>query len=114
MTVGPPVLAALRERFVIDVRLVIVEPLEKVDAFVAAGADIATFHIEATSDPHAVLERLDDQGVTRGVALKPGTPVSSIEPLLDDLDGAAARRPSRTVEQPVIPATIDRSSRPGS
>lgn len=109
ITVGPPLLAALPDRFVIDAHLMIVEPLEKVDAIVAAGADIVTFHIEATADPHAVLKRLGDQGVTRGVALNPGTPVSRIEPLLDDLDLLLllAVHPGLS-GQSFIPSTIDR------
>lgn len=86
MTVGPPFVAALPQRFEIDVHLMIDEPLEKVDAYVDAGADIVTFHVEATRHPHRLLQRLGDRGVTRGVALNPGTPVSVIEPLLDELD----------------------------
>lgn len=87
MTLGPPsFVAALPERFEIDVHLMIDEPLEKVDAYVEAGADTITFHVEATRHPHRVLQRLEGRGVTRGVALNPGTPVSMIEPLLDELE----------------------------
>jgi ribulose-phosphate 3-epimerase len=109
MTVGPPLVAALPDRFVIDVHLMIVDPLDKVDAFVAAGADIVTFHVEATPAPHAVLERLAGQGVTRGVALSPGTPLSSIEPMLDDLELVLLLAVDPGVSgQSFIPSTIDR------
>ena len=109
MTVGPPLVAALPDRFVVDVHLMIVDPVEKVDAFVAAGADIVTFHIEATPAPHAVLERLAGQGVIRGVALSPGTPLSSIEPLLDDLELVLLLAVHPGVSgQSFIPSTIDR------
>jgi ribulose-phosphate 3-epimerase len=86
MTAGPPFVAALPEGYVIDVHLMIIDPVEKVDAYVAAGADIITFHVESTAHPHRVLQRLTEHGVTRGVALNPGTPVQAVEPLLDDVD----------------------------
>lgn len=86
MTLGPPFVAALPDRFEIDVHLMIDEPLEKVGAYVDAGADIVTFHVEATRHPHRVLQRLAGHGVTRGVALNPGTPISAVEPLLDELE----------------------------
>jgi ribulose-phosphate 3-epimerase len=85
-TVGPPIVKALPGRFVKDVHLMVSEPLEKVEAYVEAGAGIVTFHLEATSHPHRVLQSLADTGVVRGVALNPGSPVTAIEPLLDELE----------------------------
>jgi len=85
-TVGPPVVRALPDRFVKDVHLMVVDPIDKVQAYVEAGAGIVTFHAEATRHPHRVLQSLAGSGVVRGVALNPGTPVSVIEPLLDELD----------------------------
>ena len=77
-----------------DVHLMVDDPLAKVDAFVAAGADIITFHVEGARQPHRVLQVLGtavnandpERGVVRGVALNPSTPVEALEPLLDDLD----------------------------
>jgi ribulose-phosphate 3-epimerase len=86
MTVGPPLVKALPDRFVKDVHLMIDEPLDKVQAYVDAGAGILTFHVESTRHPHRVLQSLAGSGVVRGVALNPGTPVSTLEPLLDDLE----------------------------
>jgi ribulose-phosphate 3-epimerase len=86
LTVGLPVVNAIPERFVTDVHLMVDEPLGKVEAFAAAGADVVTFHVEATRHPHRVLGSLRDAGVARGVALNPGTPVTAIEPLLDELE----------------------------
>jgi ribulose-phosphate 3-epimerase len=109
MTVGPPLVAALPDPFVVDVHLMIVDPLEKVEAYVAAGADIVTFHVESTPDARAVLERLAGQGVTRGVAVNPDTPVSAIRPLLDELELVLllAVRPGVS-GQSFSPATFDR------
>jgi ribulose-phosphate 3-epimerase len=85
LTVGPPVIGALKTRLRKDVHLMIDEPLEKVRAFIDAGADVLTFHVEATRHPHRVLQTLGS-AVTRGVALNPGTPVSAVEPLVDEAE----------------------------
>src|SRR5487761_745325 len=74
LTVGPPVIRALRTNLRKDVHLMIEEPLEKVRAYVNAGADMLTFHVEAAQHPLGVLQALGST-VTRGVALNPGTPV---------------------------------------
>lgn len=85
-TFGPALIQALPERFIKDVHLMVDEPLDKVDAYVEAGADILTFHVEATRHPHRVLQSLAGAGPVRGVALNPGTPLCTLEPLLDDLE----------------------------
>lgn len=86
ITVGPQFVNAVPDHFVKDVHLMIEDPLAKVDAFVAAGADVLTFHIEASRHPHRILQSLAGSGVARGVALNPGTPIEAVEPLLDDLE----------------------------
>src|SRR3982074_63857 len=85
LTVGPPVISALRTKLRKDVHLMIEDPLDKVGAYVDAGADVLTFHVEATRHPHRVLQALGS-GVTRGIALNPGTPVEAVEPLLGDVE----------------------------
>jgi ribulose-phosphate 3-epimerase len=93
-TVGPPFVAAQRTRLVKDVHLMIRDPLERVAAFVAAGADMITFHVESAPNPHRVLQALGDaenlndpaRGIVRGVAVSPGTPLEVLEPLIDDLE----------------------------
>lgn len=85
LTVGPPVIAALKTPLRKDVHLMVDEPVEKVRAYVDIGASIVTFHVESTRHPHRVLQVLGSS-VTRGIALNPGTPVSAVEPLLDDVE----------------------------
>ena len=85
LTVGPPVIGALHTKLKKDVHLMIEEPLEKVRAYVDAGADVLTFHVEATRHPHRVLQALGSS-VTRGIALNPGTTTAALEPLLDDVE----------------------------
>ena len=94
ITVGPPVVRAIRTPLIKDVHLMIDDPLTKVDAFVAAGADMVTFHLAGALQPHRVLRVLKDaanandagRGLIRGVGLNPSTPVDAVEPLLDELD----------------------------
>jgi ribulose-phosphate 3-epimerase len=85
LTVGPPVIGALKTKLRKDVHLMIEDPLEKVRAYVEAGASVLTFHVEATRHPHRVLQALGP-GVTRGIAINPGTPVTAVEPLLGDAE----------------------------
>jgi ribulose-phosphate 3-epimerase len=85
-TVGPPFVAALPDSFVKDCHLMIQEPLGQLPAYLAAGAGIITFHVEATKHPHRVLQALAGTGVIRGVALNPGTPLTMVESLIDDLE----------------------------
>ena len=94
MTVGPTFIKALNTPMLKDVHLMIEEPLEKVDAYVAAGADVITVHAESCLHIHRVLQKLGEmsnandpaRGLVRGVALNPGTPLSVLEPLLDEVD----------------------------
>jgi ribulose-phosphate 3-epimerase len=77
---GPLVVAALRPRSLLafDVQLMISEPHKYVEAFVNAGADHITFHIETVPDPLELVEELHKMGVTAGVALNPETDVMRI------------------------------------
>ena len=88
ITIGPPVIAKLRKvsRLVFDAHLMISEPAKYAKAFVEAGADHITFHIEAADEPKKLIDRLHELGVTAGITLNPQTPVEAIEavaPLCD-------------------------------
>ena len=88
MTYGMPIVEALNRMtdMPLDVHLMIRQPERYVDAFVEAGADILTVHIEATKDPQSLLNQIHDAGVAAGLALNPETPVSSVEPYLESCD----------------------------
>ena len=60
MTVGPPLVKAVRTPLLKDVHLMIREPLDKLADFVAAGADIVTVHAESCDHVHRVLQQLED------------------------------------------------------
>ncbi len=85
---GFPVLEALRNysKKVMDVHLMIVEPERYVARFVEAGADIVTFHIEATKSPLECIGLIHRAGACAGVSLKPQTPIESISKIIEDID----------------------------
>lgn len=85
---GFPVLKAIdaaSDKFM-DVHLMIVEPERYVKRFAEAGADLITFHAEATSDPQACIGMIRQAGVRAGISIKPATPVETIEQWLPMLD----------------------------
>lgn len=86
MTVGPSVVKAIPELFIKDVHLMVHEPLDKVRSYVDAGADVLTIHVESSLHPHRVLQSLGSFEIVRGVALNPGTPLTALDPLLDELE----------------------------
>jgi ribulose-phosphate 3-epimerase len=86
MTAGPPIVQAIPDGFLKDVHLMVDDPLPKLQAYVDGGADIITFHVEAAREPLAVLRALESVGVVRGVALKPGTSLDAVVPLIDSLE----------------------------
>ena len=70
----------------LDVHLMIVEPEKYVERFAKAGADMISFHLNATSDPAAVLEQIRNAGVLAGLVINPDLPVESLFPYLDKCD----------------------------
>ena len=87
ITIGPGIVSAVRPftKLPFDVHLMIDDPLDYIDAFANAGADIITFHIEARSDPLATIEKIRQKGIKAGLVIKPKTPVEAVFPYLDQL-----------------------------
>jgi ribulose-phosphate 3-epimerase len=85
ITFGPPLVKSLRAvdhgRLFFDVHLMIEEPLRHAEAFVLAGADLVTIHVEARDDARESLVRLRELGVWTGVSVKPNTPLSALDGL---------------------------------
>ena len=88
ITLGPPVVAALRKttKLPLDVHLMIVDPDRYIDAFVDAGADILSVHVEACTHLHRTLDSIRKRGVKCGVVLNPATHEDTIRYVLDDCD----------------------------
>jgi ribulose-phosphate 3-epimerase len=88
LTVGPLVCAALRPhvKIPLDVHLM-VEPVDRlIPAFAKAGADIISFHPEATRHVDRTIALIKEQGCKAGLVLNPATPVSHLDHTLEKLD----------------------------
>ena len=88
LTIGPPVIKALKKNCSIkfDVHLMISPVHKYIDAYADAGADIITFHPEATDDLSASIKKIKDLSKKVGVSLNPETKVSVIKDYLDQID----------------------------
>lgn len=88
ITIGPPVVAALRKAIgiTLDCHLMITQPERYVKSFVDAGADHVTIHVEATTHLHRTIQHIKELGATAGVALNPATPLSILEEILPYID----------------------------
>lgn len=84
ISIGVPVVASIRQATALqlDVHLMIDRPERYIPAFVEAGADILTVHVEATVHPHRALQMIRELGIRSGLALNPGTAVQSVCDLL--------------------------------
>src|SRR4051794_7869174 len=88
ITIGPDVVKALRphSKKLFDVHLMIAPCDPYLEAFAKAGADIITVHVEAGPHIHRSLQAIRTLGKKAGVTLNPGTPVDTIEPVIDLVD----------------------------
>jgi len=85
---GIPVIESVRSRskLLFDTHLMIADPQRYAEAFIRAGSDLITFHVEATDEPAEVVEHIRALGAAVGVSINPGTPVAAIEPILPAVD----------------------------
>jgi len=88
ITWGPKIIGDLRKLspLCFDAHLMIVEPERYVDDFRKAGADIITFHYEATYHVQRLLVHVRSLGAKAGISITPATPVSMLQDVIEDLD----------------------------
>lgn len=88
LSYGFPIVEAIASRSEkpLDVHLMIVQPERYVDRFAAIGADMISFHLNATENPSAVLAQIRDHGVKAGLVINPDLPVESLFPYLKECD----------------------------
>jgi ribulose-phosphate 3-epimerase len=88
ISIGPDVVKALRpvSKKTFDVHLMISPCDPYLEAFAKAGSDIITVHVEAGPHVHRSLQAIRALGKKAGVTMNPGTPVSSIENVIDLVD----------------------------
>lgn len=84
---GMPIVQSVRRvtNKTLDVHLMITEPERYIDAFAKSGADMITFHLEATRHPREVIRAIHAKGLKAGMTIKPGTSVEAVYPYLKDL-----------------------------
>lgn len=85
---GMPVLASIRSctKQVMDVHLMITEPIRYIKEFKEAGADLITIHLEACEDVAATIKAIREAGLKVGLSIKPTTEAEAIRPYLDQID----------------------------
>jgi len=88
ITIGPCVIKAIKKNAQVpfDVHLMIDNPVNHIEQFAGAGADIITFHIEACRDPRRTIAAIKDKGKKVGISIRPKTSISAISPFFDEID----------------------------
>ena len=86
ITYGHPVIRSVRKLtdLPFDVHLMIENPESQVESFIDAGADWVTFHVEATAHAHRIIQMI--HGKKAGVAICPGTPISTLSEIVKSAD----------------------------
>ena len=88
ITFGIPLLKSMQGKTscILDVHLMITNPLKYIDDFANAGADIITFHVESESYTSETIQAIRRNGVKAAVSVKPDTPAEAVFPYINDVD----------------------------
>jgi ribulose-phosphate 3-epimerase len=111
ISIGPDVVKALRAhtKKALDVHLMIAPCDPYLDAFAKAGADIITVHVEAGPHVHRSLQAIRALGKKVGVTMNPGTPESTVEPVINLVDLVLVMSVNPGFGgQKFIPSTLDK------
>lgn len=111
ITFGIPVVKAMRSLTdkILDVHMMVEDPLRFVEPVVAAGGDIITVHAEACRHLDATIQKIKEVGAMAGVAICPATPVSTLSCILDQVDMVLVMMVNPGFGgQKLIPYTIDK------
>lgn len=88
LTIGPLVVSSLKKvtSLPLDVHLMVENPDQLIPAFIEAGSDLITVHVEVCYHLHRTIHSIKERGVKAGAVLNPGTPLSMLEYILPDVD----------------------------
>ena len=88
LTFGAPIIRAIRRvtDCPIDVHLMVERPEQYIDEYAAAGANLFSFHPEATVHVQRHLAAVRERGMLAGLVLNPSTPLAALEEVVPDLD----------------------------
>ena len=87
ISIGVPVVASIRKvtSAVFDCHLMISNPIDYIDAFVKAGADLISFHVESNSDISETIKKITSANKKAALVVKPNTPINVVFPYLKDI-----------------------------
>ncbi|MQN01215.1 MAG: ribulose-phosphate 3-epimerase [Lachnospiraceae bacterium] len=108
---GFPMVKAVRSltEKVVDVHMMVDDPIRYVDLCAESGADIISVHYEACKHLDAVIQRIKQDGAMASVAINPATPVSALSCVLDQLDMVLVMTVNPGLGgQKLIPYTVDK------
>ena len=110
---GPDFVRAIRRQtnLFLDTHLMLSRPMQYIEAYAKAGADLITVHVEAEDNCAETLEAIHALGVRAGVSINPETPVSALEPLLPLCDLVQTLREDCVAKIPEIRKMIERTGR---
>jgi ribulose-phosphate 3-epimerase len=114
ITVGPVVVAALKKatRLPLDVHLMIEEADRWLDAFVDAGADWISVHVEALAHLERAVAHIRSRGAKPGVVLNPSTPLGTLEEILPEVHHVLVMSVNPGFGgQSFLPSTLDKVRR---
>lgn len=88
LTYGPMMVKAIKKsaKIPLDVHIMVTNPDEVALQYVEAGADILSFHVEAARHSHRLIQAIQSEGAKAGIAINPGTSLSTIEALIPFAD----------------------------
>ena len=87
ISIGVPVVQSIRKvtNAVFDCHLMISNPIDYIDAFVKAGADLISFHVESNSDIEQTIKKITSANKKAALVVKPNTPINVVFPYLKDI-----------------------------
>jgi ribulose-phosphate 3-epimerase len=88
ITIGPPIIKALRARTKLpfDCHLMIAHPQQYIPAFLDAGADMISIHVETEPHLQRALQMIRDRGAKAGIAINPATSAETLSTAIDFCD----------------------------
>lgn len=88
LSFGAPVVKWIKTNLLLDVHLMVSNPEERIEEFLAIGAKHITFHAEVTDTEtrKALIAAIHDGGATAGIAINPDTPLGEVEDVLEEID----------------------------
>jgi len=114
ITLGTDYVKKLKENthIPLDIHLMVQKPEEKLLWFEFGVGDYVSFHYEATQHPHKVIQEIKNRGAKAMLAINPGTPLSVLEEVVDDLDGVLVMSVNPGfASQKLVPQSLDKIKR---